>query len=150
MWTKLIKIKIPGPPVAMARPRVSKIGRNVKLYTPPRSKAWMNSASEIIARKWLKEQIDPSIPVKLKAKFIHARPKNRYRKKDLEQRYFKTTSPDLDNLEKILLDSIVYAGIMKDDSQVVSIESLDYYGAKHEDPHVEFELWIYKNEIFTI
>lgn len=132
--------------MAMARPRVSKIGRNVKLYTPPRSKNWMNGAEQVIKKHWNNDHIDTDIPVKLKAKFIHKRPKNRYRKKDPDSRYFKTTSPDIDNLEKILLDSIVYAGVMKDDSQVVAIESMDYYGAKNEEAHVIFELWTY-NEI---
>lgn len=149
MWIEILEVLIPGQPVAMARPRVSKIGRNVKLYTPPRSKAWMVDAEEIIARAWNKIPIDKNIPIKLEAKFIHKRPKNRYRKKDPDDRYFKTTVPDLDNLEKILLDSIVYGGVLKDDSQVVAIESYDYYGAKHENPHVIFKLWM-KNEIFDI
>ena len=145
MWEMILKMTIPGPPVPMGRPRYSKWG----MYTPPKSKKWMKIAQERIAIKWLNTQLETEIPVKLVAQFIHKRPKNRYRKKDPDERYFKTTSPDLDNLEKILLDSIVYARVMKDDSQVVAIESLDYYGAKDEEPHVEFELWIYQNEILN-
>ena len=150
MWRLLIRVIIPGPPIAMARPRVSKIGRNVKLYTPPRSKGWMEHAEDVIRKHWNHDHIDKDIPVKLKAEFVHKRPNSRYRKKDPHDRYYKTTVPDIDNLEKILLDSIVYAGILKDDSQIVITDSVDYYGAKHEEPHVMFELWTYTNEILNL
>ena len=127
----------------MGRPRVSRISYNVKLYTPPKSKTWMDDAAFLIKNTYKGEIL--AGPIKIKSVFIHKRPRKLSRKKDPTERIHKTTKPDIDNLEKILFDALVYAEVMKDDSQIVHTISADYYCAKNEPPHVEFTLYHHEN-----
>lgn len=50
------------------------------------------------------------------------------RKKDIGQ--FKTTRPDLDNLNKLLWDVLTETGFFKDDSQIVIFEARKGYGTE--------------------
>ena len=60
MWQMILKMKIPGPPVPMGRPRYSKWG----MYTPVKSKKGMKMAQKWIGMQWNKTQLETAIPVK--------------------------------------------------------------------------------------
>ena len=62
------------------------------------------------------------------------------RKKDPEQRVWHSSKPDIDNVCKSALDSMVMAGIIRDDTQVVILTAKSVYAAKDEGPCVELRL----------
>ena len=148
MWIKLHTGCIPWAPVPMGRPRFTRKGR---AYTPKKTKDYLINASVHI-----KEEIRylPPIPagepIRIEALFIHKRPKSKNRKKDPSSRIAKTTKPDLDNLWKMLLDSLVYASAICDDNQITSIGNLDgephqdCYAAKGEDPQTLYQIFIWR------
>lgn len=50
---------------------------------------------------------------------------------------WKTTRPDLDNLNKLLWDVLTETGFFSDDSQIVNFEALKIYG---EEPKIKIEI----------
>ena len=142
-WDAVVRGSIPGKPVAMGRPR---IGRN-RMFTPKASREYMEEAARIIAES---TELRITQPVHVNMEFIFARPKSMPRGwRDhlfswgkTKGRVWKWTRPDIDNLEKMLLDSIVRSGLLLDDSQVVSTHSEKFYGAAGEAPQVNYTISI--------
>jgi len=60
-------------------------------------------------------------PVRLDLLFAFAQPKGR-------RKQFKISKPDLDNLEKAVMDALTDAGVWCDDAQVVEKHSSKMYG----------------------
>ena len=61
-------------------------------------------------------------PVRLDLMFAFTQPKGRARQ-------FKISKPDLDNLEKAVMDALTEAGVWCDDAQVVEKHSVKVFGA---------------------
>ena len=59
------------------------------------------------------------------------------RKKDPEHRFWHSSKPDIDNVCKSVLDSLVMAGVIRDDTQVVILTAKSVYASKDEGPCVE-------------
>ncbi len=143
VWDSVLRGTIPGKPVAMGRPR---IGRN-RMFTPKASREYMEEAARIISEA---TELRITEPVQVYMTFIFPRPKSMpkgYKEHlstwgDEKGRVWKWTKPDIDNLEKMTLDSIVKSGVLRDDSQVVSTHSEKYYGALGEAPQVKFTISI--------
>lgn len=143
IWSPVFRGSIPGKPVAMGRPRMS---RN-RMFTPPNSRKYMDEAARIIS-----EATDLKIdqPVRVGMEFIFPRPKampKGYRNHLVDWgqqkgRVWKWTKPDIDNLEKMVLDSMVKAGLLQDDNLVVETHSRKYYGATGEAPRIEYKIEI--------
>ena len=62
------------------------------------------------------------------------------RKKDPEHRLWHSSKPDIDNVCKSVLDSMVMAGVIRDDTQVVLLSAKSVYASKSEGPCVEVKL----------
>jgi Holliday junction resolvase RusA-like endonuclease len=143
IWSDVMTGSIPGKPIAMGRPRFA---RN-RMYTPPTSRKFMDEAARIIS-----ESTDLKIdqPVRVRMEFVFPRPKTMpkgYKMHVVDWgktngRVWKWTKPDIDNLEKMLLDSMVKAGILQDDNLVVETHSGKYYGALGEAPHIQYTISI--------
>ena len=122
---KRFECVIPGPPIGKGRPRGTSVGGHVRLYTPQKTADWERAAA------------------------FH-RPKRLLRKKDPEHRIWHGSKPDIDNVAKCVLDAMVMAGVIRDDSQVVDIHARSVYVSKSEGPglHVrmktadEFPVWV--------
>ena len=71
---------------------------------------------------------------------VFPRPKRLMRKKDPQHRVWHSSKPDIDNVCKSALDSMVMAGIIRDDTQVVILTAKSVYAAKDEGPCVELKL----------
>tara|TARA_R110000737_G_scaffold352251_1_gene397457 strand:- start:4342 stop:4743 length:402 start_codon:yes stop_codon:yes gene_type:complete len=123
-------------PVSMGRPRFS----NGRVYTAKNCKTYMNEAIYIIKELGI-EAIPKGLPVIVKSEFVFKRPKNQYRKADPDGQILKITKPDIDNLEKMLLDCLVYAGVIEDDNQVCITVSIKKIAAKNEDPYTKFTIY---------
>ncbi len=129
---------IPGAPIGKGRPRATKMGNHVRLYTPKRTADWERSSALIMKNAWRSAPLDGVCRVDLVAVF--PRPKRLMRKKDPEQRVWHSSKPDIDNVCKSALDSMVMAGIIRDDTQVVLLSAQSVYAAKDEGPCVEVRL----------
>lgn len=110
-------------PTGKGRPRFSAKEGKVRAYTPKATKLWSTEAH------WLLKAHRPgkpfSGPVTVALHFAFERPKNHFTKGagGLVGPVYHTQKPDLDNLEKMMLDCLVKAGIMADDTQVVEMYS---------------------------
>lgn len=106
-----------GNPVPKARPRVISKGGRTWSFTPKKSAEWEKKVS-MEARKHFETPTDN--PVELFLEFYLKTPKSKMNK------LFVQTIPDLDNLEKSILDALNGVAY-KDDRLVVSKYSTKYY-----------------------
>jgi Holliday junction resolvase RusA-like endonuclease len=82
--------------------------------------------------------LDGAVEIEFVAVF--PRPKRLLRKKDPESRLLHTSKPDIDNIEKCLLDALVMAGVLRDDKGVCDVRKKKRYSSKVEGPSVYFRL----------
>lgn len=129
---------IPGAPIGKGRPRAAKMGSHVRLYTPKRTADWERSSALIMKNQWQSAPLDNICSVSIIAVF--PRPKRLLRKKDPEHRLWHSSKPDIDNVCKSVLDSMVMAGVIRDDTQVVILTARSVYASKSEGPCVEVRL----------
>ena len=129
---------IPGAPIGKGRPRATKMGNHVRLYTPKRTADWERSSALIMRNAWMSPPSDSLCRAKITAVF--PRPKRLLRKKDPEHRIWHSSKPDIDNVCKSVLDSLVMAGVIRDDTQVVFLSAKSVYASKDEGPCVEVTL----------
>ena len=121
-----VSFEVEGDPVPKARPRTVRKGGRTWSYTPKKVTVWEKQIREE-AEKHFEEPFE--CPVALTLGFYLSRPKSR-RKEN-----YVVTTPDLDNLEKALLDGlndVAYA----DDKLVVVKSSAKMYVRPGETPRV--------------
>lgn len=114
----MISFFVEGTPKAQARPRAFIRGGKAAVYNPSTAEYW-KQAVFLEAHKHAGSMFD--FPVTLKLAFFFKRPKSHLRKsgeikKDAPWRH--TQRPDLDNLEKAVMDAMTSSGIWIDDAQV--------------------------------
>ena len=129
---------VPGPPIGKGRPRAAKMGGHVRLYTPKKTADWERSSALIMRNAWMRAPSDDLCKAEIVAVF--SRPKRLLRKKDPEARMWHGSKPDIDNVAKSDLDSLVMAGEIRDDTQVVFLTARSVYASKSEGPCVEVKL----------
>lgn len=131
-------IKVLAVPVAQPRQRTRVVatgGRTfTQNYTP--TKHPVNSFKASVQEAASNVITEPlSGPVVLRAHFILPRPKSKTKKTLPNPRYASESKPDLDNLEKALMDALT--GIAwRDDSQVYHKTTMKHVAAGDELPHV--------------
>lgn len=117
--TELI-IRVPGEPVAWAhaqRPIHDKNGKGaMATYIPGRVRQWQDQVASFAqkaaaASGWTK--LDAKTPICVDIDFHFHRPSG-YRKAEL----WKRTKPDRDKLDRAVLDSLTWAGVIHDDALV--------------------------------
>ena len=130
----MIHFKIEGPGVPQGRPRAVRMGAGVRMYDPPKSKAY----KQIVAAKVRSHMKINGIqtitePIAVHLNFYFTPPKSYSKKRiraiEAKEELF-TKKPDLDNLAKSILDSCNNL-LFKDDSQIVGLTIGKHYG--HED-----------------
>mgnify|MGYP003631233243 CR=1 FL=1 len=75
---------IPGAPIGKGRPRATKMGAGIRLYTPKRTADWEGSSALIMRNAWMSAPSDDLCSVEVVAVF--PRPKRLLRRKDSEHR----------------------------------------------------------------
>ncbi len=118
MWQFIV----PGQPQGKGRPRVTKHGT----FTPPKTKAYMQLV-HASARAVIRECVAGPIRVDILA--VLGRPKRLCRVSDPDGFIWAPVKPDQDNIRKVILDAL-NLGIIVDDAQVVSGETLKVYAEK--------------------
>lgn len=110
-----------GKPVAQPRHRAACQGGYARLYLPSDHPVHdYKCRIKTVAATQAIKKIEG--PVRLDLLFAFAQPKGR-------KRQFKISKPDLDNLEKAVMDALTDAGVWCDDAQVVEKHSTKMYGA---------------------
>ena len=109
-----------GKPVAQPRHRATFRGGFAKMYIP-REHPVHGFKERIIAEAHKHELVRIEGPVRLDLMFAFVQPKGRVGQ-------FKISKPDLDNLEKAVMDALTTAGVWCDDAQVVEKHSAKVYG----------------------
>lgn len=127
---------VPGPPIGKGRPRGTSVGGYVRMYTPKGTSEWTRAAALLMRSEWRKPPVDSHVEVEVLAVF--PRPKRLMRKRDPEGRIWFGSKPDKDNVDKIVLDSLVMAGVIRDDAKVVCGREMKVYASKFEGPG----LWV--------
>lgn len=121
-------------PVAKGRPRVMvnrKTGKPI-VYTP-RKTARFEARVSAIAQQHFPTPFKGAVSVKLR--LLMPRPKRLMRVKDPEGEVPHVVRPDLDNLEKTVIDGLNGVAFV-DDKQVFSKRSVKMYHAKNGFPQV--------------
>ena len=138
----MITIKVPGTPIAKARPKFFRKGNHVGTYNPQETK---ESRFLWEVSQQLKRGFKPfTCPLQVSVYFVMPIPKG-LSKKQREQincEIKHTKKPDVSNMLKFVEDCL--NGVAwKDDSQIVSIHAHKCYG---ESPHTEISICNYDEE----
>lgn len=124
-------------PCPKGRARIGRTKTGVPVaFTPAKTRRW-ESDFAAIATRWKPSAIIAE-PVYLELVFVVRRPQRLMRKKDPDQREPAMGRPDLDNLEKAVMDAM--KSWWSDDSIVTRKLSSKWYASKNESPHVEVRL----------
>jgi Holliday junction resolvase RusA-like endonuclease len=110
--------------------------RGGHVYTPGSASAWKERIHWEAKKTCPCPVGDKETPVRVDIEFYLKRPKRLCRKKDPPHRIYATRKPDRDNLDKAVLDSLVGAGVLLDDNQVVSGLIEKFYHPIGEGPSV--------------
>jgi len=134
----LIKFTVPGEPKGKGRPKFSSQGEFVKAYTPETTvnyENWVKICFQEAKQQMLTGQLNAEL------KCFYSIPKNFTKKKreDVSNCILRPTKkPDIDNICKIIFDSLnglAYA----DDKDIVGCKVDKYYD---DNPRVEVEIWM--------
>lgn len=136
-----IQLKIPGVPVAQPRTKATRRGAHAGVYTPTKtSTGRSNGVAEYKATIRLaaqRHQIGALLagPLCVDVEFVFPRQSSHIWKSKPMPRYRKTTKPDRDNLDKLVMDAL--NGVLWVDDKQVCAGSIDkWHAAGDEAPHV--------------
>ena len=124
----MIIFEVPGKPVAKGRPRLSKYGHT---YTPDKTAKYENLVKLSFVSKYMNfEPLKGYIEANITAIFDVPKSYSKKKTKELLENHNNYDhKPDLDNIAKIILDSL--NGIAyKDDSQITILHINKEYGEK--------------------
>jgi Holliday junction resolvase RusA-like endonuclease len=133
-------------PVAQPRAKASSFGGHTRLYTP--TKTASGKTHPIAAFKATVQMAFRhacSLPphdgaVMVNMAFILPRPLKLLKKSSPAERIKHTVKPDIDNLQKAVMDAL--SGLLfVDDRQVYSVLAWKWYSSKDEQPCVIIEAW---------
>lgn len=137
-----IAFRVDGIPKGLPRGRATIRGRHAGIYDPGTADGWKHA----VALGALPYRPNSPIegPISVSIEFIMPRPKSKMRKKDPDGKVWCASKPDVDNLEKAVLDALTNAGWWHDDAQVVRLDSVKVYHSKAGRPgaaiYVEWNL----------
>lgn len=134
-----IQFTIPGEPKAKQRPRVTKAGIT---YTPKKTVEYENWVKQCYIMDHFNLQLGGQLKATIIAYFTIPKNKSKKVKEQMIAGEIRPTKkPDLDNIVKIVLDSLNGLAY-EDDKQVVELNISKYYAEK---PRVEVVLECLKN-----
>ena len=119
-----LKVFIPGKPEPLRRHRTAVRGRRAIQYDPPENKAnkalIQSYASIAMARQGVRGPYQ--CPLRVEFFFCFERPKSARR------RLFPSVKPDVDNLQKLVMDAL-NGVVWQDDALIVQAEAYELYDA---------------------
>lgn len=132
-----MKITIPVEPISQLRPRATSRGGHARVYDPPKVREYKESVKSYLQKFPLKKFENTELDVKLKFYLpIQKSISKKERELRLSHKKRPDKKPDIDNLQKSILDSL--NGIVwDDDAKITHIEAWKFYS---EDPRTEIEI----------
>ena len=137
---KIVDVFVRGLPKGQPRARASAVkGKDGKwrahVHDPGTAEGWKSMV--ILGLNGWRPASPIEGPIQLLMAFVLKRPASLSRKKDPEGRFPHTKKPDLDNLQKAVMDAMTQDGWWNDDSQVQSIIANKSWAAKGEAPGMQ-------------
>lgn len=123
----VVSFFVPGSPIAAPRPRAGRFS----IYHDNRADGWKD---QIMLSFMGRCQGSLTGPVEVNLQFLFEKPRRD------PHRFWMEHKPDLDNLEKAVLDALTGARAWKDDGQVVHLQSVKRYVLPEESPGVHIEI----------
>lgn len=126
-------LEIPPPPTHQAALRILKTrdGRQfIGKMAKSSAKKWSNAATLLIKSEFNKQDgktIGGPVAVFIKFFYKHTKDSERAAKRSGCNLIRKSTRPDVDNLAKSVLDSLVDAGVVKDDGLIYHLSLQKFY-----------------------
>jgi len=137
----VLKVVIPGEPVAQGRPRAFRLpGGGVRMYDPAKSRSWKAEARAAIVNALDDQDLAIAFPdgaVIVLVRAVFSCPKSDFRKIPRVRRPHAKL-PDAENVAKAALDAGTGA-LWRDDSQVALLTVEKWIGAQGERPYVQIE-----------
>lgn len=154
--TKII-LTIPGLPIAQPRAKATTFGGHTKMYTPTSRKgkdgkrrsngvAEFKALVKLVAAEACGGRPLLTGPLRVDCEFVFPRPKARVWKTKPMPREPKVTTPDRDNLDKMVLDSLTGV-VYRDDNQVYTGTITKWIAAGDEQPHTRVVISEYGEDI---
>jgi Holliday junction resolvase RusA-like endonuclease len=126
-----LRFTVRGQAVGAARPRVTRGGAHT--FMPAKSVRWEQAVgmAAIEAHSGGLPYTPPMVdaPCRLIVDVLAARPQRMLRKSSPTRRAWATCKPDLDNVMKLVMDGLVKAGIIVDDTRIVELLATRRYVA---------------------
>lgn len=122
-----LEVTIPGEPTGKGRPIFARRGAHVTTRTPPSTARWEQFAAAAFDEAWRHAPPvfrDEAVTVEIVALMPRTKaqqPRARRRVPVPEGRLVHTGKPDVDNIGKIVLDALVLAGVLEDDTSVTRL-----------------------------
>lgn len=120
-------IWVEGTPTAQPRPRATIRKGRVHVYNKNTANLWKDCI-KLAFKDYI--NYETANPISIQITYYLKRPKTLLRKKDIDGVIKHTKKPDIDNLNKAVLDAITDIRLWKDDSQVYTISATKYYTYK--------------------
>ena len=128
---------IPLEPMGKQRPRLAKAGKFARAYTPPKTAQWERDAAIVLQAHWRRPAINSAVRVTIRA----YRKRSQYMSaKGRQHLTICISKPDVDNVAKIVLDSLVKARVLADDNLVVELVALKRWAEPGQPGRVEVEV----------
>lgn len=115
----LIDLFVPCMPVAKGQPRASSFGGRARLYTPARTRRFMEELAAAISAATTVRGVDRALEVSITVQLP---------KPASSRRHWPSVKPDADNYAKSVLDACTRAGIWRDDALVCRLTVEKRYG----------------------
>lgn len=124
----MIRVEVPGTPVAQGRPRFARRGKFVSTYDPPKSRAYKRKVA-IYARASMASREAITGPLEVTVyiyRQIQQSGSQRLKRAKLDGKIWPAIKPDLDNYYKAITDACT--GILwHDDNQIVKAHIIKKY-----------------------
>ncbi len=132
----MYRVIIPGKPIGKGRPRFG----NGRTYTPEATREWEGMVRRTVERECASLGIEPArgpVRVSIRAYFEIPRSRTRAQKDECRAGQASPGKPDIDNLAKIVMDSL-NGLVYRDDVQVQRLSaSKEWCDGEGESPRVE-------------
>lgn len=126
-----VSFSVPGVPIAQPRVKATAIGGHARVYTPKTADAYKAAVALAFRAAYADAPLDG--PVLVAIEFVLPRPKNMIWKRREMPSEWHTKKPDIDNLAKAAIDSLLGLAWV-DDSQVCSVILVKRVASGSESP----------------
>lgn len=128
---------IPGDAVGKGRPRFSNRGKFVRAYTPDKTRSYTDMVKILADLAGINKPQEGPFKIEIYIAVKYPSRLTRQQRIDIANgKMYPTKKPDVDNVEKMILDALIGKAYF-DDKQVVDSHPIKYY---HTEPKVTVKI----------